>query len=74
MDFYEVLDIFPRLSYQLTFISDVECGHGRQPRILSIGRQFLNSEIQNTCSAPGFHALLPNSIYLLKVVMSDIFV
>ena len=29
--FYEVLDIFSRLSYRLTLIYHVECGDGRQP-------------------------------------------
>ena len=51
--FYEVLDIFPRLSYRLTLIYHVECGDGRQPRIL-VDNFWIPSSKMRTFSTPGF--------------------
>ena len=55
--FNEVLDIFPLLSYRLTFIM-LNVGITQ-----NFGRQFLNSDVQNKCSSSGFQADMAEPCY-----------
>ena len=58
----EVLDIFPRLSYRLTFIM-LNVGMVDNIEFCWMLNELLNSEIQNTCSTPGFHADMAKPCY-----------
>ena len=64
--FFRFTDLFRSSRYYSSIVISinfyyVECGDGRQP----IVTQFLNSEVQNTCSTPGFHADMAEPCYYI---------
>ena len=61
----EVLDIFRRLSYRLTF-NMLNVGMVDNLEFCWMLNELLNSEIQNMCSTPGFHADMAKPCYYIS--------